>query len=149
MSTTPSHIVFIPVKKYIKYFSGTTRIDSWKSNAISEENIENITKSDSNLAPTFVDHHFLTVINFNEHCLINNISIPKKVINLCISYTISPWLRNLNINFTLGNCLFGSVEVTKNADPNKYKYGGYGIEFDLRSELSLPYGRMSLFLELT
>ena len=101
------------------------------------------------MAPTFVDHHFLTVINFNEHCLINNISIPKKVINLCISYTISPWLRNLNINFTLGNCLFGSVEVTKNADPNKYKYSGYGIEFDLRSELSLPYGRMSLFLELT
>ena len=37
-------LVFIPAKKYINYFSGTTRIDSWKSNGMSEENIENITK---------------------------------------------------------------------------------------------------------
>ena len=66
-------------KKYIKYFSGTTRIDSWKSNGMSEENIENITKSDSNFAPNFVDHHVLQDINFNGHCLINNIYIPKKV----------------------------------------------------------------------
>ena len=44
-------------KKYIKYFSGITRINSWKYNEISEENIENITKSDSNFAPTFVDQH--------------------------------------------------------------------------------------------
>ena len=43
-----------------------------------EEDVENITKSDSNFAPTFVDHHFLPDITFNGHCLINNISIPKK-----------------------------------------------------------------------
>ena len=46
---------------------------------MSEENIENITKSDSNCAPFFVDHHVLSDTNFNRHCLINNnISIPKK-----------------------------------------------------------------------
>ena len=33
------NLVFVPAKKYIKYFSGTTRIDSWKSKEISEENI--------------------------------------------------------------------------------------------------------------
>ena len=55
---------------------------------MSKENIENITKSDSNFAPTFLDHHVLPDINFNGHCLINNhISIPKNVINLYISYT--------------------------------------------------------------
>ena len=54
----------MPAKKYIKYFSGTTRINSWKYNGMSEENIENITKSDSNFAPTFVDHHVLPNINF-------------------------------------------------------------------------------------
>ena len=27
-----NYLVFIPVKKYLKYFSGTTWIDSWKSN---------------------------------------------------------------------------------------------------------------------
>ena len=44
-------------------------------------------------------------MNFNGHCLIkNDISIPIKVINLYSSYTLNPQLRNLNIDFTLGNC---------------------------------------------
>ena len=47
---------------------------------MSEENIENATKSKSNFASTFVDHHVLPDINFNEYCLINNIYTPKKVI---------------------------------------------------------------------
>ena len=60
-----------------------------------EENIENITKSDSNFVPTFVDHNLLPHINFNGHCLIkNNISIFKKVTNLYIFYALSLWLRN-------------------------------------------------------
>ena len=53
--------------------------------------LNNITKSGFNFAPTFVDHHVLPEINFNGHCLINNnISTPKKVINLYISYTLTP-----------------------------------------------------------
>ena len=48
-----------------------------------EENIENITRSDINFAPTFVHHHVLPDINFNGHCLMkNSISTPKKVLNL-------------------------------------------------------------------
>ena len=118
-----NYLVFIPAKKYIKYFSGTTRINSWKSIGMSEKIIENITKSYSNFALTFVDHHLLPDMNFNGHCLIkNNISIPKKVINLYISYTLGLKLRNLNTEFALGNCLFGSVKLTKNADLDKYKY---------------------------
>ena len=58
---------------------------------MSEESIENIAKSDSSFAPTFVDHSSLPDTNFNGHCLIkNNISIPKKMINLYISYTLGP-----------------------------------------------------------
>ena len=83
-----NYLVFIPAKKYIKYFSGTARIDSWKCNGISDENIENITKSDGSFAPTFVGHHILP-------------SIPKKVINL-----VNAQLRNLSTDFTLSNCLF-------------------------------------------
>ena len=36
--------------------------------------------------------------------------------------------------------MFGSVKVTKNADPDKYSYSGYGIGFDTREEYSLPDG---------
>ena len=116
-----NYLVFIPPNKYIKYFTGTTWVESWKSNGMSEESIENITKSDSNFAPTFVDHHLLPDMNFNEHCLIKNISIPKKVINLYISYTLDHQLRNLSTDFTLGNYLFGSVKLTKSSDLDKYK----------------------------
>ena len=50
-----NYLIFMPAKKYIKYFSGTTWIDSWKSNgSMSEENIEKITKSDRIFVPTFV-----------------------------------------------------------------------------------------------
>ena len=121
----------------------------WKSNGISEENIENITKSDSNFAPTFVDHQVLPDTNFNGHCLINNTHIPKKVINIHISHRLNPWLRNLNTDFTLNNCLFASVKLTKNNDTDKYKYGECSIGFD--SEFLFidgSMGKMSLFLEL-
>ena len=110
---------------------------------MSEKNIESITKSDSNFAPTFVDHHLLANINFNGNCLLkDNIFIPKKVINLYISYTLNPQLRNLNRDFTLGNCLFGSVKLTKNDDLDKYKYSSYGIGFDSLSEFLLTDGSM-------
>ena len=55
-----NHLVFIPAKKYINFFSDTTRINSWKSSGMSEENIENITKSRSNFVPTSVDHRVIT-----------------------------------------------------------------------------------------
>ena len=44
------------------------------------------TKSDSKFASTFVDNDLLSGINFNVYCLINNISIPKKVINIFLAY---------------------------------------------------------------
>ena len=43
-----NYLVFTPTRKHIKYFQGTTQIYSWKSNGMSEESIENVTKSDSN-----------------------------------------------------------------------------------------------------
>ena len=32
-----NYLVFVPTKNYIKYFSGTAQIDSWKSNGKSEK----------------------------------------------------------------------------------------------------------------
>ena len=56
---------------------------------MSEESIENITKSGSNFATTFAYHQVLPYITITGHCLINNnISIPKKVINISIYLSI-------------------------------------------------------------
>ena len=137
-----NYLVFIQAKKCIKYYIGTTSVNLWKSSGISEENIENITKSDSFFPPIFIDHRVLRDINFNGHCLINNIYIPRKVINIYIYYTLNPLSRNLNTVFTLNNCLFGSINLIKNADSDKYKYSGYDIGFNSRSELSFRDGSM-------
>ena len=101
---------------------------------MSEGNIENITKSNIDLPPIFVNYHLLPNIKFNGNCLIN------KSNKILISYALSPWLRNLNTEFTSFNCLFGSVNLTKNADPDKYKYSGYGIGFDSCSEFLFTDG---------
>ena len=87
---------------------------------MSEKNIENTTRSDINFAPTFNDHHLLSELTFNGHCLTkNNTSITKKAMNLYISYTLTPWLRNLKKDFTLNSCSFGPAKLTKNADPDR------------------------------
>ena len=57
-----------------------------------------------------------------------------------LSYILNQWPRDLNRDFILDNCLFGSVKLTKNAAPDKHLYTGYGIGFDFRSEFSLPDG---------
>ena len=129
----------------------------WKCNRMSEENIENITKSGSSLSPTFADHHKLLDINFNGHWLINNNYTPQKVmyiylpLDVYISYTLNLCLRNLNSDFTLNNCLCRSVNLTKNAGPEKYKYSSFSIGFNSRSEFSFTdgsMGKMSSILEL-
>ena len=90
-----------------------------------------------------MDHHLLPDITFNGHCYIKtSISIPKNVINLYISWTLTPWLKNLNTDFTLNNCFFGTARLTKNVDPDKYKYSREGIGFDSRSEFSFTDGSM-------
>ena len=123
-------------------------INSWKSNRMSQENIENITKSGSNFAPTFVNYHVLPDKNFNGLSLINNdISFPKKIINLYISYILTPWVRNLNTGFTLNKYLFESVKLTKNADPDKYKYSDYSIGFDSLLKFSFKGGKNVIILQ--
>ena len=54
---------------------------------------------------------------------------PKNVVNLFISYELDTWSQYLNSDFPLKDCLFGSVKLTKNADPEKYVDSGYGIGF--------------------
>ena len=55
----------------------------------------------------------------------NKIPESGKVINLYIPFTLNPYLRDKNTDFTLNNCLFGAVKPTKNTDPDKYKYSKY------------------------
>ena len=71
--TFQNYLVFMPAKKYIEYFTGTTPIELWKFSGMSEESTENRTKLDCSFAPTFVDHYILPDVDFNGHCLIKKI----------------------------------------------------------------------------
>ena len=79
-----NYLVFIPAKKYIIYFSVTTRIESWKSNGMSEENIENIAK---------LDEEIKTIpINFNEKkvtCKTQNFYILLAFLLITIAFLIA------------------------------------------------------------
>ena len=64
------------------------------------------------------------------------------MINCFIVYELDTRSRRLKTDFTLKDCLFGGVKLTKNDDPDKCKYSGYDIGFDSRSYFSLPDGSM-------
>ena len=60
------------------------------------------------------------------------------IANYYIVYRLNP--RTNSSNILLENCLFGKLKMTKNADTDKYKYQGHGIEFDLSGIFSHPDG---------
>ena len=60
----------------------------------------------------------------------------KNVVNIYIVYEITIDYKDINYP-TLGNCLFGSVKLTKNVDTDKYGYFGYGIGFDRETSFSI------------
>ena len=143
-----NYLVFIPAKNNIECFNATTRIYSWKSNRISEESIENINRSGSLFPPTFVNHYILPDVSFNGHCL--NFYSQKGNKSIYFLHNKSLF-KKFKHRFYINNCVLGSVEPTKNADPGKYKNSDYPKGFDLLSEFSFTdgnVGKMSLFLEL-
>ena len=52
---------------------------------------------------------------------------------MLIVYELDTCSRDLNQKFTLSNLLLGAVKLTKNSNPEKFGYSGYGIGFDARS----------------
>ena len=63
---------------------------------------------------------------------------PSIVLNFFIIYEWDRWSQDSNTDFTLKDCLFGAVKLTKNSDQNKFSYFRYGIGFDLYLFFSFP-----------
>lgn len=51
---------------------------------------------------------------------------------------INLWTNYVGADFPFGNSLFGAVRLTKNADPNKYYYSGYGIDLIRKENFYCP-----------
>ena len=89
-------------------------------------------------------------VKFDGDCLKKDqVAIHGALANICIVYRITD---NFNVSSypTLENCLFGAVNLTKNADFENYKCYGYGIGFGRHGSFSFPgtgLGRNVFFLE--
>ena len=75
------------------------------------------------LSPKLVWYNSRIKLNCKGNCLKREDKaafVPKTVVNLFIVCEFDTWSPDLNTEFTLKDCLFGAVKLTKNADTNKY-----------------------------
>ena len=130
--------------KYFELNSVVGVIDhvlSWQSKGISNESIKPTATSNNSLNPRVSYNDTKIKVQFTGSCL----KQPKftftqiKVVNIYIFYELGVSSSNVN-DPTIKKYLFGAVTLTKNADIEKYKYPGYGIGFDRRSNFSFPSG---------
>ena len=65
------------------------------------------------------------IVEFKRSCLkTDKVNFtPSNVVNLFIVFELDKWSQDLNVDFTLKDCLF-AVKSTKNADPDKYSNSG-------------------------
>ena len=130
-----------------KYFKLNTivhvidRVLSWQSKGTSNESIKPPTTSDNILNPRLSYYGTKIRVQFTGSCLKQPkcMFTHKKVVNIYILYDLRASSSHIS-DPTINNCLFGAVTLTKNADIEKYRYSGYGIEFDRRSSFSFPSG---------
>ena len=87
----------------------------------------------SNLSPKIKWYENLKIsLKFNRSCLKQDkrtFTLSNRV-NMFIASELDAWSRDLNKYFTLKDCLFGTVKLTLNPDPEKYSYYGFGVKFD-------------------
>ena len=84
-----------------------------------EQGITTVSASDDSFAPklTYIRNAKI-VVKFKGNCLKQDkVSFThRNIVNYC--YELDIWSRDLNTNFTLKDCLFGVVKLTKNVDPD-------------------------------
>ena len=135
--STQNYLVFQPINKYFKLITNTDYVSSWKSKGLSSESIKPPTTSNNSLTPIVNYYGTKKRVKFTGRCLKQSkMSYTHgKIVNIYIVYELGASSSHVN-DPTLKRCLFGAVNLNKNADIDKYVYSGYGIGFDRRSSLS-------------
>ena len=112
------------------------KINTWKSAGIFSSSSNNMiaVKNASGELPKLgvVDHYYVNLSGnhfqqgkTNVFNIYNNNST-----NIYCVYKLDSISSSGDSTFTVQNALFGSIQITKNADTSKYEYKGYGICFD-------------------
>ena len=133
---------------YFKKLTGTKKFVSWKSKSLLSESVAIPITADNSLSPTFKwyrNSNFCFVFKGNYLKQDEATFTSPNIIHFSIVYELDTWSQDLDADFTLKVCLFGSVKLTKHRDPDKYSYSGYGIGSDSRS---LFYIRVLIWVEM-
>ena len=128
---TQNYLVFQPINKYLKFNPRTGLLSEWEFKRLSDRIIKPL---DTSVAPRAgFENDGKRYFKFRGSCLKEDEAKRNsdKIINIYIVYDLQS-NPNYNPDFTLENCLFGAVKITKNTDVDIYKYSGYGIGFDGR-----------------
>ena len=120
-------------------FTGN-KISTWKSTGIfnysSDSNMNAVGDSGGDLPDIKNDGIMYVYLSGNDFQQ-NKVIIPNNdnVINIYCVYEIQPISSSRDTSFTIQNALFGTMQITKDANDNsKNNYKGYDICFDERSQ---------------
>ena len=112
------------------------RINTWKSTGIfsSSSNDMIAVKNASGKLPRLglVDDYYVNLSgNHFQQNKTNVFNIyNNNTTNIYCVYKLDSISSSRDSTFIVQNALFGSIQITKNAETSKYKYKGYGICFD-------------------
>ena len=102
---------------------------------MSKENITTPAKLYNSFTPkpTYI-HDYKLAVKYEGNCLKQNKVFLShgNVVNVFIVYQLDTWSHDINTYFALKYCLFRSVKLNKNTDPDKHIYSGQGIGYDSR-----------------
>ena len=124
---------FVYECKFGSFDLANKKISKWKSTGtINYANDTNMiaVKNASGELPEIKAYGYLYVYLSGNHFQQNMQKFNNDIINIYCVYKLDPISSSRDNTFTVQNALFGSMQITKNADTSKYKYKGYGICFD-------------------
>ena len=148
------YLIFQLINKTVTIFFGLPDIISeCESKKLSNEKFTSPSTSNKSLSPLVKMKNSRIKLEFKRSCLKQDKApfTPNNVVSLYIVYELNIESQDLKTEFTLEYCLFKSVKLTKNANPNIYSYSGYRIKFDSRlifSILNFDWGKYVVIYEV-
>ena len=123
--------------KHFKATNSTGNISRWKSKGLFNESIKTPSTSNNFLSPLLNYVGTRITVKFIGSCLKQNAALYNDgiIVNIYIIYEISKYY-NISSCPILDNCFFETVNLTKHAGIDQYKYSGYGMGFDRKGDFS-------------
>ena len=125
---------FVYEYKLSSFGSTNKKRSVWKStgifNYISNTNMIAVKNASGELPDIKADDDVYVYLSGNHFQQNITKGLNNVIINIYCVYKLDAISSSRDDTFTVQNALFGSMQITKNADTSKYKCKGYGICFD-------------------